>query len=179
MELIDTMRVPEGFFQLHSYDAESGQLLDVVEGHNIVVNHGREALARLLGNHDPGSDPPTGDYSGVASWHVDTMRFGDGGHDPGDQTVMVTVSVTDEDLYGTEHIAKTAAATWPAERKVTFTSTVEAAEGNGSGFLEYSEAGLYYGVGAGTSTWMFAHKAFGYIVKNNTIKLVATWTFTF
>lgn len=182
MELFDAIKVPEGFFQLHAYDANSGQLVDKVEGYNIVVNHGREALARLLGAHDPGSDPPTGDYTGVASWHVDTMRFGDGGHQTTpsfDPLVMLTVAVTDEDLYGTEHIAKTAAATWPAERKVTFTSTIEAAEGNGAGTLEYSEAGLFYGVSDGASTWMFAHKAFGYIVKNNTIKLVATWTFTF
>lgn len=179
MDLQDIMRVPEGFFQLHAYDANSGRLVDKTEGFNIVVNHGREALARLLGAHDPSGDPPGGDYTGVASWHVDTMRFGDGGHDPGDQTVMLTVSVTDDDLYGTEHIAKTAVQTWLSERKVTFTSTIEAAEGNGAGTLEYSEAGLFYGVSDGASTWMFAHKAFGYIVKNNTIKLVATWTFTF
>ena len=179
MNLIDTVRVPDGIFVLSSYDAESGRLIDRVNGHNIVVNHGREAMARLLGAHDPSGDPPGGDYTGVASWNVDTMRFGDGGHNPGDQTVMLTVSVTDEDLYGTEHIAKIAAATWPEERKVTFTSTIEAAEGNGAGTLEYSEAGLFYGVSDGASTWMFAHKAFGYIVKNNTIKLVATWTFTF
>jgi len=135
-----------------------------VTGENIVVNDGREALARLLGA-DPGD------------WFVDTMKFGDGGHDVVDQTIMETVDVTDDDLYGTEHFSYdvTSTTTWPALRKVQFVATVEAAEGNGAGTLEYSEAGLFYDSG----TVMFAHKAFGYIVKNNTIRLVATWTFTF
>ena len=106
---------------------------------------------------------------------MDTMKFGDGGHDPLDVTSMVAVDVTDDDLYGTIHISKAVAVTWPSLRKVNFQATVEAAEGNGAGVLEYSEAGLYYNSG----TAMFSHKAFGYIVKNNTIRLVADWTFTF
>jgi hypothetical protein len=103
------------------------------------------------------------------------MKFGDGGHDPLDQTSMVAVDVTDDDLYGNIHISKAVTVSWPALRKVTFEATVETTEGNGTGFLEYSEAGLYYNSG----TAMFSHKAFGYIVKNDTIRLVATWTFTF
>jgi hypothetical protein len=173
MNLLDAIKVPMGHFQLDSYDAFTGQLLDHIEGANIVVNDGREALARLLGNSGPDG--------GVTTWYVDTMKFGKGGHNPGDVLEMVEVLVTDSDLYDqtADHITVdqdvTGTTTWPAARKVTFEATVEAAEGNGSGVLEYSEAGLYYDSGS----IMFAHKAFGYIVKNNTIKLVATWTFTF
>lgn len=166
MNLIDSIKIPDGVFVLSAYDANSGRLVDRVEGHNIVVNDGREALARLLGN-DSGQD-----------WFVDTMKFGDGGHEVADPTDMVAVDVTDADLYGNIHISKDvtgAGTTWPATRKVQFVATVAAGEGNGAGTLEYSEAGLYYDSGNS----MFAHKAHGYIVKNNTIQLVATWTFTF
>lgn len=148
-------------------------------GENIVVNDGREALARLLGND-------------TGNWFVDYMKFGSGGHDPADPTIMKSVDVTDTDLYsvvggGTPAHAGgeaynfefdvTSSTTWPSvgSRKVVFEGIVEATEGNDTGTLEYSEAGLYYNGG----TAMFAHKAFGYIVKNNTIRLVATWTFTF
>jgi hypothetical protein len=165
MNLFDSIKVPVGVFDLRAFDASSGSLVQHVTGENIVVNDGREALARLLGN-DPGD------------WYVDTMKFGDGGHTAGTPPGLETVDVTDTDLYGTIHISKDvtgAGTTWPATRKVTFTATVEAAEGNGAGSLEYSEAGLYYNAGAS----MFAHKAFGYIVKNATIRLVATWTFVF
>ena len=166
MNLMDSIRIPDGFFSLRSYEEMSGRLIDEVEGYNIVVNDGREALARLLGN-DSGQD-----------WFVDTMKFGDGGHEVADPTDMVAVDVTDADLHGNIHISKDitgAGTTWPAARKVTFTATIEAGEGNGAGTLEYSEAGLYYDSGNS----MFAHKAHGYIVKNSTIRLVATWTFTF
>jgi hypothetical protein len=182
MDLYDHIMVPEGFFQLHVYDAPSGKLVDYVEGHNIVVNDGREALARLLGNHDPILNPPP---SGVTSWYVDTLSFGDGGHDPdniGDQTIMTPVLVTDTDLYGTKHISRPVTVSWPSYRKVVFEATVESTEGNHPSppaVNEYSEAGLFYGDTPGTSTVMFAHKSFGYVVKNETIRLVATWTFTF
>jgi hypothetical protein len=185
MEFIDAIKVPEGIFQLRSYDARTGQLIDFVEGTNIVVNFGREALARLLGAHDPSVAPlPDGDFTGVASWHVDTMKFGNGGHNPVDVTEMLAVSVTDDDLYAANPLQVFEApttASWTSfgSRKVTFTASMEIDEGNSPTDLvdpyEYSEAGLYFSGGS----MMFAHKAFGYVVKNSTIKLVATWTFTF
>jgi len=189
MNFFDTVIVPEGRFQLWAYKAATGQLVDYVEGSNIVVNYGREALARLLGNHDPGADPPDGVYTGVASWYVDKMKFANGGHDLVDVTIMNAVSVTDTDL--TPHISGVpdtdqlfeadVTVSWTSfgSRKVTFTANMEAAEGNSPTDLidpfEYSEAGLYYSEGS----MMFSHKAFGYVVKNSTIRLVATWTFTF
>jgi len=186
MEFFDDVKVPEGFFQLHAYDARSGKLVDYVEGHNIVVNDGREALARLLGHHDPVLDPIlSGPAAGVVSWYVDTLAFGDGGHDPdsvGDQTVMTPVLVTDTGLYGTTHVTRPVTVTWPSYRKVVFEATVESTEGNHPSppaVNEYSEAGLFYGTSPGNSMVMFAHKSFGYVVKNETIRLVATWTFTF
>lgn len=168
MNLFDSVKVPVGIFQLSSYDARSGRLLERIEGENIVVNDGREALARLLGND-----------GGPTTWYVDTIKFGDGGHNPLDVTEMLPVDITDSDLYGTEHFSTAVTVTFPALKKVTFTGTVEAAEGNSPGDTidpnEYSEAGLYYNGGL----LMFAHKSFGYVVKNSTIRLVATWTFTF
>ena len=185
MDFIDAIKVPEGVFQLRSYDVRTGQLVDFVEGTNIVVNYGREALARLLGAHDPVADPPDGVYTGVISWHVDKMKFANGGHDPLDVTVMLPVSVTDTDLTPDpdpdQLFEADVVATWPSfgSRKVTFTAYMEAAEGNSPTDLidpySYSEAGLYFSEG----NLMFAHKAFGYVVKNSTIRLMATWTFTF
>ncbi len=169
MKLFDKVDV-SGSLMIRSYDLQ-GRLLESREGQNIVVNDGREALARLLGGDlSLGSD--------LSNWTVDTMKFGDGGHQTTptfDPTILLPVSVEDDDLYGTEHVAEAVATTWPADRKVMFEATIEASEGNGTGTLEYSEAGLYYNSGAA----MFAHKAFGYIVKNDTIKIVAQWTFTF
>lgn len=165
MRLMDKVWVPEGSLRVQAYDG-LGRLVDDFEGPNIVVNDGREALARLLGNNSS------------QDWFVDTMKFGDGGHNPANPSEMVAVAVTDSDLYGTTHISKDvtgAGTTWPETKKVTFTASIEASEGNGTGTLEYSEAGLYYNSG----TQMFAHKAFGYIIKNSTIRIVATWTFTF
>jgi hypothetical protein len=172
MNLFDSITVPDGFFQLRAVEARTGRLVDYVEGHNIVVNDGREALARLIGN--------SGAANGVTTWYVDTMSFGKGGHNPINQLEMVTVSVTDFEMYDqgatpADYPDETVTISFPSDRKVTFEATIEAAEGNGSGTLEYSEAGLFYDSGQK----MFSHKAFGYIVKNNTIKLVATWTFTF
>jgi len=169
MNLLDSITVPEGFFQLRAIEASTGRLVDYVEGHNIVVNDGRESLARLVGN--------SGAANGVTTWYPDTMKFGKGGHNPLNQLEMVTVSVTDTDLYdgGASWPDKSVTVTFPSVRKVSFEATVDVGEGNGTGTLEYSEAGLYYDSGA----VLWAHKAFGYIVKNNTIKLVATWTFTF
>ena len=165
MQLHDKVYVPEGVLEIRLYDAQ-GRLQDYVVGRNMVVNDGREALARLLGN------------DGTQDWFVDTMKFGDGGHNPANPAEMVEVFVTDTDLYGTIHISKDVTGvgtTFPSTKKVTFTASVEAAEGNGAGTLEYSEAGLYYDGGNS----MFAHKAFGYIIKNDTMRIVATWTFTF
>lgn len=166
MHLIDSVPIPEGFFRMWAYNVD-GQLVDYVEGQNIVVNDGRNALSRLIGG-----DTSLGD---LADWTVDAIKFGDGGHNPADVTQMVTVDVTDADLYGSTIISKPVTVTFPATRQVQFTATIDTTEGNGSGTQEYSEAGLYYNGG----TLMFAHKAFGYVVKNSTIRLTATWLFTF
>lgn len=169
MNLIDHMKVPEGWLVIRAYDASNGRLLETIEGPNIVVNHGREALARLLGGHDPIADAAAlvgTDYEGIESWVVNTMAFGDGGHQtvPAfDPLVMEAVSVTDTALHSTtvDHPILEAVATWDAgARKVTFTTTVEAADGNGAGTLEYSEAGLFFGDSTpGDSALMFSHKA--------------------
>jgi hypothetical protein len=164
--LYDKVSVPEGVFKLYAW-GPNGTLVDYVEGHNIVVNGGRNALSRLIG----------GDTSlgALADWTVDTIKFGDGGHNPSDPTEMIAVDVTDSDLYGSIIISKSVTTIFPATRQVQFSATVETSEGNGSGTQEYSEAGLYYDSG----TTMFAHKSFGYVVKNSTIRLTATWLFTF
>lgn len=166
MFMRDTVNVPVGVFKLYAWDMQ-GRLVDYVEGHNIVVNNGRNALARIIG----------GDTSlgALVDWTVDTIKFGDGGHDPADPTIMETVDVTDAGLYGSTLITKSVTVTFPATRQVQFSATIDTSEGNGSGTQEYSEAGLYFDSG----TTMFAHKAFGYVVKNSTIRLTATWLFTF
>lgn len=185
MEFKDNVKVPTGWLTICAYDGR-GRLIDKMEGENIVVNYGREALARLLGGHDPVADAAAlvgTPYEGIETWVVNTMGFGKGGHDAGDPLIMEAVSVTDTALYDetVNHPRVEAVATWSAgDRKVTFTAEVDTTEGNGTGTLEYSEAGLFFGdTTGGDSDVLFAHKAFGYIVKNNTIKLVATWTFTF
>jgi len=173
MRLDDHVYIPDGVLELRAYNTQ-GKLLDYVHGGNIVVNGGREALARLMGN-DPGS------------WSVDAMKFGDAGHEPLTPHNMVPVDVSDTDLYGTTHVTigltgsgvgdfQTMDVNWPVEgKKVQFVAPVEADQGNGTDTAEYSEAGLFYNNGS----IMFAHKSFSYIIKNSTIRLVATWTFTF
>ena len=162
----ESVPVPNGYLVIKSYNT-SGRLIDQVEGYNIITNEGREALAHLMGN-DSADD-----------WFVDTIKLSDGGHNPIDVTEMLPVNVTDTDLFNaaifTKSITTVSNISFPSVRKVTFSSSMETTEGNAGGTQAYSEAGLFYRGG----TIMFTHKTFGYVIKNNTTRLVITWTFTF
>jgi len=169
MNLLEKVKVPVGYLVIQSYDLD-GHLIDQVEGENIIVNNGREALAHLMGNDS------------TLDWHIDAIKLSNGGYgsnaDPSDITVMKPVNVTDEDLFNTPLFTKEitdANISFPDTRKVVFSSSMEANEGNYGDSQDYSEAGLYYRNG----TLMFTHRAFGYVIKNDKTRLAITWTFTF
>jgi len=165
MNVSEKVSVPNGYLVIKSYDI-NGKLVDQVEGYNIITNDGREALAHLMGNDS------------TLDWYVDEIQLSDGGHNPVDVTEMLPVNVTDTDLFHAAVFTKAitdANISFPSTRKVTFSSSMETTEGNGTGTQAYSEAGLFYRSG----TFMFTHKTFGYVIKNNTTRLVITWTFTF
>ena len=168
MFLADLVQPPTGHVNIKVYD-KLGKLIDEIDGDNVIVNDGRIALAHWTGG-DVGS-----------SWLIDHIKYSDGGHDPSDPTQMLPVYVSDTDLHHTPIFSKalqSSDVSYPAtnSRTVQFSSSMETSEGNGtSGTQAYSEVGLYYNHG----TKLFAHKTFGYVIKNSSNRLVVTWSFIF
>ena len=176
IEFTDRFTV-RGVLEIIKTHATSGEVVEHIEGDNLVVNGGRSGMAHLWAG-DWFTGPPTG--------YVDVMNFGDGGHDSGDPTLPLTTEVTrtqliTEDTAGSPIIAKPVIVDYPdgdGGTRVRFTATVGAAEGNDGGTNPgrrgYSEAGLYRNDGV-----LAAHKTFGLITKTDEFILTFRWTFIF
>jgi hypothetical protein len=137
------------------------------EKSNLIVNGARKALAHLIAEAN-------------AIYRIDTFKLGTGGHLPGDILTPVSPTITDTDLEelqftkAIDHLQDTYLPTPPAETSVKFTVVVEKAEGNGSGTVAYTEAGLYCQNGT-----LFARETFPAIVKNSTRRVVFEWSILF
>lgn len=145
-----------GYLTIIAQDSITGEIRQIEQGKNIVVNYGRSALAHLI----------AGDSAD--SYKIVSMRFGDTGGAP---------AVTDTNLFGTQIIEKAVVYDFPdgsSGLKVRFTATVGAGEGNGSGTQIYQEACLVMNNGQ-----IFSHKVTGSISKDNTIVITALWTYLF
>ena len=73
-----------------------------------------------------------------------------------------------------DHLNDTYLPTPPAETSVKFTVVVEKAEGNGTGTVAYTEAGLFC-----SDSTMFARETFPAIVKNSTRRVTFEWSILF
>ena len=137
------------------------------EKSNLIVNGARKALAHLIAEV-------------AAIYRIDYFKLGTGGHAPGDILTPVSPTITDtqlEELAFTkaiDHVNDTYLPTPPAETSVKFTVVVEKAEGNGSGTVAYTEAGLFCSDGT-----MFARETFPAIVKNSTRRVTFEWSILF
>lgn len=137
------------------------------EKHNLIVNGARKALAHLI------SQAP-------ASYKIDLFKLGTGGHLPDDILTPVSPTITDTDLEimafskAIDHSADAYLPTPPAETSIKFTIVVEKYEGNGSGIVAYTEAGLFCASGD-----LFARETFPAIVKNSSRRIIFEWSILF
>lgn len=137
------------------------------EKHNLIVNGARKALAHLIGEAS-------------SIYRVDTFKLGTGGHMPGDILTPISPTVTDTDLElpaftkAIDHGADTYLPTPPAETSIMFTVAIEKYEGNGSGIVAYTEAGL-----ATANGTLFARETFPAIVKNSSRRVTFQWSILF
>lgn len=152
------------------YVEENGVTTLLHEKSNLIVNGARKALAHLIA-----------DISGVQTlYRIDYFKLGTGGHAPGDILTPVSPTITDtalEELAFSkiiDHNDDTYLPTPPDETSVKFTVVVEKAEGNGSGTVAYTEAGLFCNNGT-----MFARETFPAIVKNSTRRITFEWSILF
>lgn len=137
------------------------------EKSNLIVNGARKALAHLCGEAS-------------VSYRLDSFKLGTGGHAPGDILTPVSPTVTDADLEtsfftkGISHGSDVYLPTPPDETSIMFTVVVEKFEGNGTGTVAYTEAGLFCQNGT-----MFARETFPAIVKNSTRRITFEWSILF
>lgn len=173
VELKDQMSV-RGSVEIIKQLASTGEVVERIEDHNLVVNGGRSGMAHLWGGRW---------FSGVPAGFVNEMKFGDRGHDPSDPGLPKTSNVNRTQLFCEDESRPIIIAKKPLTvdfpdgdngTRVRFTCQVGAAEGNGTGRQIFSEAGLYRDDGV-----LAAHKTFGVITKTNEFIVTFRWTFQF
>ncbi|MFA5071309.1 MAG: hypothetical protein WC511_02950 [Candidatus Pacearchaeota archaeon] len=137
------------------------------EKHNLIVNGARKALAHLIGE-------------ALTAYRVDMFKLGTGGHLPGDILTPVSPTITDTDLEepffskALDHGSDVYNPASPNETSITFTVAIEKYEGNGTGIVPYTEAGLVTQNGT-----LFARETFPAIVKNSSRKVTFQWSILF
>jgi hypothetical protein len=137
------------------------------EKYNMIVNLARPAMSALLAEADT-------DYI------VDTFKIGTQGHDlvTPDILTPVSPSVTDTDLIDGSPFEKAIDhynyLPILSPTSVQFVAILEKAEGNGTGTVTYTEAGLWMAGGN-----MFARETFPAIVKNSSRKVTFYWSILF
>lgn len=146
---------------------ENGETTLHHEKHNLIVNGARKALAHLIGQ-------------ATAIYRVDTFQLGTGGHLPDDILTPVSPTITDVALEASafskviDHGNDVYNPAPPNETAIMFTVIVEKYEGNGTGIVAYTEAGLFTQNGT-----LFARETFPAIVKNSSRKVTFQWSILF
>lgn len=159
----DTFDKCRGFLEITKHFADGSA--DIVVSENTVVNFARSGMAHLIAGDN------------VANYVINSMEFGDGGHNISNPSQPLATSVTDTGLFGSSVITKGVSISFPdgpTGTKVMFSSTILNGEANGAGSQEISEAVLNMGNGQ-----IFAHKTFGLITKTSLISLTFNWTIIF
>ena len=132
--------------------------------HNLVVNQGRRVLAHLLAQ-------------GQATYAIATMHWGTGGHVGDDILTPVPPTVADVSLeadFFTKAVERYDFYPEGEETTVMFTTVLEKTQGNGTGVVAYTEAGMFTAGGL-----MFARETFPAIVKTAKYRIIFEWTFLF
>ena len=135
------------------------------EKNNLIVQGARKALANLI------AEAP-------APYIVSSMHWGTAGHQGQDILTPVPPTINDVqlnvDAFQKSIQSFTYLPTPPNETSVQFNCTMEKIEGNGSGVVAYTEAGLFC-----TNGIMFARETFPAIVKNSARKVIFEWVILF
>lgn len=162
----DGIQKPKGRVKI--FIEEDGEEYLAHEGDNLIVKLARPAMAKLIAEAD-------------SNYKVVTFKIGIKGHDlgpPEDITTPIAPSTTDTDLIDTSPFSKAIASYsyLPAldPTSVQFVTVLEKAEANGSGSVNYTEAGLFMFNGE-----MYARETFPAIVKNSTRKVTFYWQILF
>lgn len=134
-----------------------------IVGENLVVTIARRMMSRLISGALSGATIDT--IGGPVSitnpdqLFITNMRWGTGGHNPGNPTEPLTPSTSDEDLASpiVSPASKPVTIDYPTDTSVSFTAELGQSEANGQGL---SEEGLFSDV-----DFMFARKTFGLLTK--------------
>lgn len=144
----EQIRRPTGDFHLEVF--RRGELIDVYDDHNLVVDASKQQLARLIG----------GD---VTSRSITTIGFGTGNSAPAVGNTSLTAGYFSKAL---------GAVTYPATNAVQFAFSLGTSEGNGLSIVEF---GLFCANGT-----LFARKTRGgIIVKDTDLSLTGSWRINF
>ncbi len=135
--------------EIHLKVFENGKLVQEYKVKNLVVDGGKDGVARLIGNDDPAK-------------YINQIGVGTGSSAPvaGDATLTSLFKKAVDSV------------SFPATNKVTFNWTISLAEANG---LTIAEFGLFMS----DDTMFARRLALTPIVKNNTISLSGAWTISF
>jgi hypothetical protein len=157
---------PQGIVQLDIIDVITGKRIGGFVEKNVIVDLARETMCKIINNDD------------VDNRVLEFIKFSDGGHNPTTLEPLVP-TVSDTGLNNAEVISKSISAgdvtvAFPDNKTARYQMSLEANEGNGTGFQVYSELGLFTKGGV-----CFSHKTFGAQTKSNTIRLNFTYTVLF
>lgn len=176
---------------------DSGESFVAFEDKNLIVNGAKTVLSRLLGEY-----PATNDWQ-VTEFQMGTQGNVPGDIlVPVDPSVINTslvdpspfikkfrdngVCSIDPETNYNETLCTTALGSWTAdplavqflplgnETSVQFTTQMTKNEGNGTGLVTYTEAGLFTENGT-----MFARKTFPALIKSNDRQITFIWTILF
>jgi hypothetical protein len=139
----------KGTVDVKVIDINTGKVIDHIQGENLVVTAGRQNIAKFLNN-------------AAANKHVTQIAFGTNG----------TAAALGDVAPLTSQFAKAfGSASYPSANSVKFDWTLELAENNG---VTIQELGMLC-----ADNTLFARYTGFSVAKNNTIRLVGSWTFTF
>lgn len=132
--------------------------------HNLIVNTARKTMAHLVAE-------------GGSTYVISTMHWGTKGHSGTDILTPITPTITDTGLI--EDVYQKAIGSFEylpvgVETSVKFTTVLEKTEGNGTGTVAYTEAGMF-----SANATMFARETFPAIIKNASRRIIFEWTFLF
>ena len=130
---------------------------------NVIVNNGRRCFAHLLG--------------GDSNYSAKRITLGLGGHDGDPINGIIAPSITDTSLENgqfSKDIQTKEYSPSGQETTVTFGIVLEKEEGNGSGIMPYTEAGLIAHNG-----YLIARETFPALTKTPTRRIGVYWSIVF
>lgn len=147
---------------------ENGKTTCPFEDHNMIVDVARKALTHLLAEGDD-------------NYKIASIALGTKGHDLVNNDILSPVApqISDTALIDSAPFSKAISSylyqgQLPDDTSVIFQITMEKEEGNGTGVVAYTEAGLMC-----TNSSLFARETFPAVVKNANRRITFQWVIQF